>query len=167
MHKMKNYYPVCENVSSVKIDEEVNSNNILTTEVNNVTSKYIAVLDIPKIFLKRYLYPIDSSLNNVDYNVEILSSSQMPDVTSGNLILAAHSGSSVIAHFHDLNQVDIGDEILVYYNNNVYNYIVEKKYTVPKTGEVAIKRNREKTTITLITCYGDNEQLVVIGYLKH
>ena len=35
-------------------------------------------------------------------------------------------------------------------------------YQVEKTGKVDIIRNKEKTTLTLITCSGDNEQLVVI-----
>ena len=38
-------------------------------------------------------------------------------------------------------------------------------YEVLKTGKVSIKRDKNKSTITMITCKGSDKQLVVIGYL--
>ena len=39
-------------------------------------------------------------------------------------------------------------------------------YKVVKTGKVSFKRDSNKKTITLITCYGTSEQLIVIGEQK-
>ena len=55
--------------------------------------EYIAVLKIPKINLERGLVDPSSYLNNIDYNVQILKNSAMPDQKYGNVMLAAHSGN--------------------------------------------------------------------------
>ena len=52
--------------------------------------EYIAVLKIPKINLERGLVNPNSYLNNIDYNVQILNNSAMPDERNGNVMLAAH-----------------------------------------------------------------------------
>ena len=55
--------------TTVKVD---NSTTTIKEEKETVTYNYIAVLDIPKINLKRGLFPINDKNNNVDKNVEIL-----------------------------------------------------------------------------------------------
>ena len=88
----------------------------------------------------------------------------MPD-KKGNLILAAHSGTSAIAYFKHLDQVSINDEVYVYYKDKKYNYIIKKIYDVDKTGFVKINRDKNKQTLTLITCKKNtNKQTVFIGY---
>ena len=61
-------------------------------------SKYLGVLEIPKIGLKRGFYNIGSRYNNISYNVTIVDGSDLPDVANGNLILMAHSGDSYISY---------------------------------------------------------------------
>ena len=123
-------------------------------------------IKIPKINLENTLYPIGSPLNTVDKNIEVLSSSNMPDEDGGNFILAAHNGYSPIAYFHNLNKLSIGDEVFVSYNGVDYRYVVNDIYDVIKTGKVEIKRDKNRRTITMITFKGEDKQLVVIGYLK-
>ena len=65
----------------------------------------------------------------------------------------------------DLNKLSAGDEIMVYYLNNVYTYKVDFTYDVLKNGYVSLKRDYSKSTITLITCLGLDRQLVVVGYM--
>ena len=101
----------------------------------------------------------------MEKNIQILKESNMPDETNGNFILAAHSGFSSIAYFHNLDKLNIGDEVTVNYLNNDYKYIISDKYDVLKTGKVSIKRDKSRSTITMITCKGEDKQLVVIGYL--
>ena len=45
-----------------------------------------------------------------------------------------------------------GDKVDITYNNKNYTYIITNIYTDLKDGDVAIKRNKNKTTLTLITC---------------
>ena len=127
-----------------------------------VDSNYIAVLKIDKINLEKGLYEIGNSLNNVDYNIEILSGSNMPDVENGNLVLASHNGYLKESYFRNLYKVEIHDKISVFYDSYEYIYEVINTYKVEKTGTVKVIRNNNKNTLTLITCSGDNEQLVVI-----
>ena len=70
-----------------------------------------------------------------------------------------------IAYFHNLDSLDAGDEVIVNYLNNDYKYIISDKYDVLKTGKVSIRRDKNRSTITMITCKGEDRQLVVIGYL--
>lgn len=145
----------------------INDNNQKVSNNETFVEKnYYARVVIPKIGIDRELYPIGSKENNVDKNIEILKSSSMPDEPSGNFILAAHSGLSPIAYFHNLHKLEVGDEVIVSYDGNDYLYVISKMYDVEKTGKVAIKRDKSKTSITMITCKGEHEQLVVIGYLK-
>ena len=115
-------------------------------------SRYAGVLEIPKIRLKRGFYNTDSKYNNIEHNVSMITGSSMPDVPNGNLMLMAHSGDAYISFFAYLYRLKIGDSAYVTYQGNKYRYQIVNIYTVPKTGKVAIYRNYNKTTLTLITC---------------
>lgn len=166
---MKNYEPKIEisyntndkNDKNVKEKQTVSN----TLKVNN-SNNYLAIIEIPKISLRRYLYDINSKQNDVDKNIEVLKSSDMPLVKGGNLILAGHNGNTSAGHFRNLHKLVLNDEIIIYYNDVKYVYKVSKIYDVLKTGTVAIKRDKSQSTVTLITCLGSDRQLVVIGYLS-
>ena len=91
----------------------------------------------------------------------------MPDIENSNLILAGHNGTSNVSFFNDLDKLKEDSLVYVYYNNIKYIYKINNNYEVKKDGKVEIIRNRNKTTITLITCKKDSKdkQLVYIGYL--
>lgn len=127
---------------------------------------YIAVLEIPSINLKKGLYSIDSKNNNVNKNIEIIDSSDMPDITKGNFILAGHSGTGKIAFFDDLDKLIVDDTIIVYYKNIKYIYQINNIESIVKDGTIEIKREFE-SMITLTTCNQENknEQLVITGIL--
>lgn len=128
-----------------------------------VKINYIAVLKIPKINLERGLVDPNSYLNNVNYNLEILDESAMPDQKNGNVIIAGHSGNARISFFRNLNKLVIGDEVFIDYKNNTYKYKVVDIYDIEKTGTAEIIRNKNKSTLTLITCrHSTNKQIIVI-----
>lgn len=167
------YFGFCVNLDRKLISkvEVINSNNKKGEVYHSllgedyIEEQNIGYLKIEKIGLSQKLYSVGSPENIVEKNVQILDSSDMPNIVGGNFILAAHSGFSSIAFFHDLNKLVIGDRINLIYDGNNYNYVIDDIYDVPKTGTVRIKRNKDQTTITLITCLGESKQLVVIGYL--
>ena len=148
--------------SNYKINNTSFSNTSIPEEKKE---NVFASVRIPKININRNLYSINSKNNTVDKNIQIIKESNMPDEVNGNFILAAHSGFSSIAYFHNLHKLEIGDEVFVNYFNAEYKYIVSDMYDVLKTGKVSIKRDINKSTITMITCKGEDRQLVVIGYL--
>lgn len=164
---VENFFEV-ENIPVEEQKEEV----VIKEEEDKKTSSsptynYIAVLEIPSIKLKRGLVDYKSKYNNVKYNIQIIEHSQMPDIENSNLILAGHNGTSSVSFFNDLDKLKEDSLVYVYYNNIKYIYKINNNYEVKKDGKVEIIRNRNKTTITLITCKKDSKdkQLVYIGYL--
>ena len=128
---------------------------------------YIAVLEIPKINLKRGLVDINSIENNVNKNIQILKESTMPNNENGNLILASHSGNSDVSFFKDLNYLEIGDVAYIYYNSKIYQYSVVNKYEIEKTGNLTLSNNKAGNKLILITCKDNtNKQIVVICELR-
>lgn len=129
--------------------------------------KYLGVLEIPRISLKRGFYGLDSRYNDIQYNVTLVNGSTMPDVDRGNLILMAHSGDAYISYFAYLYKLNIGSDIYVTYNKVKYHYKLVNIYDVLKDGTVSIIRNYDKTTLTLITCTKDDstKQTVYIAEL--
>lgn len=153
-----------ENQDNQSINNQASNTNQIGS---GKSSLYFGYLQIPKINLTQGLVPLSSKYNNVNKNIQTINPSDYPDVEKGNLILAAHSGSSRIAYFKNLYLLSINDEAYVIYNNEKYVYQIINIYEVPKNGKVAIYRNNDKTTLTLITCTKNNEntQTVYISEL--
>ena len=105
-------------------------------------------------------------MNNVDKGVYTLPVSNYPDVENGNLVLAAHSGNASISYFKNLWKLAVGDTANVSYNGKTYSYKIVNIYYVEKTGTVQITRNTKKTTLTLITCTKDNDNLQTVYILE-
>ena len=130
--------------------------------------EYIAVLKIPKINLERGLVDPSSYLNNIDYNVQILKNSAMPDQKYGNVMLAAHSGNARVSYFRNLDKLSINDEVSIDYKGHTYTYKVVNIYDIDKTGKAQIFRNKNTNTLTLVTCrHNTNRQIVVICELTN
>ncbi len=144
------------NTTEVNTDEETNTKNYQDIE------SYIGYLEIPKIKFKRGFYNITSKLNTVEANIEIIKGSDMPDVTNGNLIIAGHSGTGWKAFFKNLYKLEVGDEAIVTYAGINYKYKITKIYKQKNTGTVSIKRNYDKSTLTLITCTKDDSSTQTI-----
>ena len=175
------YFNYLENINDIKIEEFFNTelvvteNEIITQETPQITSKpsysynYIAVLEIPVISLKRGLVSPDSYYNKVNYNIQIINRSNMPDIVNGNLILASHRGTSKVAFFNDLYKLNISDKIYIYYKGYKYEYSIDNIYDTQKDGNIEIYRNKNKTTLTLITCKKNikDKQVVYIAYLTN
>lgn len=141
--------------------EEEKSNSVPN---NPITYHYIGYLEIPKINFRKGIVDKNSKDNNVNKNLFIASNSTYPDVEKGNLIIAGHSGTGYKAFFKELYKLEKGDTAKVEYNGKNYYYQVTKIYEQPKTGKIAIYRNYDKTTLTLVTCTKDknNKQTVYI-----
>ena len=169
------------NVKELNTTPQIDSNTVVENNENNNNddngeapvvytidySKYLGVLEIPKIGLKRGFYNIGSKYNDIKYNVSMVEGSTMPDAPKGNLILMAHSGDSYISFFAYLYRLNVGDEVFVTYNGVKYRYLIVNIYDVPKTGIVRIVRNHDKNSLTMITCTKGNDyaQTVYISEL--
>lgn len=128
-------------------DEEVSYKNN-----NKNKEEYIGILEIKKIKLRKGFYKLNSNLNDVDKNIMIVGSSNMPDVNKGNMILASHSGNSSVSYFRYLDKLKKGDIASIYYLGKKYDYKLINYYDVNKNGSVQIIKNNDINTLTLITC---------------
>ena len=148
--------------SEIDTQEQVIEDNNTNTQIN-----YLMVLEVPKIGLKKGIYDIESKYNSVNYGIEILKDSNMPDKELGNVILASHRGTSNIAYFNKIDNLNNDDIVIIYYQGIKYSYKITNIYGQDKTGSIKILKDMNKTTITLITCKKNtkDKQLVFIGNL--
>lgn len=143
-------------------------NNFFDTTNNLNESKndeYIAILEIPKINLKRGIYSIGNPLNNVDKNIYLVKESIFPGSNSiSHIILASHSGNSDISYFKNIKKLNLNDYIYFYYDNIRYMFKIVNIYEVNKTGNIELILNNND--ISLITCKGENKQVIYNGILE-
>ena len=121
-------------------------------------------IDIPRIKLSRNVYNIGSDLNNVDYNIELLDSS---NIDNDLYFIASHSGSSRASYFDDLVYLEIGDLIGLKNDNNVIIFVVRDMFYIDKNGSFDVSYNINGGELFLITCSLEyiNRQLIVRGEL--
>lgn len=174
-HKIKIYNSYSDNKIAEFFDNdilEVENDNLVIQgikENNNFDKRdedYIAILEIPAISLKRGLLSPNSYYNKVNYNIQIINNSIMPDIINGNLVLAGHNGARYVSFFKDLYKLNINDKVYIYYHGYKYEYSINNIYDTSKDGDVEIYRDSNKTTLTLITCKRNTKdiQTVYIGY---
>ena len=136
-----------------EINEEENIREIEKEEEEGpVTDEYIGYLIIPKINLTKGFVDKRSSENDVEKNILVIDGSNYPDVENGNFILAGHSGYGWKAFFNELYRLQVSDTAYITYKGKKYVYKITNIYKQPKTGKLAIYRDYDKTTLTLITC---------------
>ncbi len=84
----------------------------------------------------------------------------------GNVVLSAHN--DVFGQlFRDLDQLQPGDEVILYTQQRAYTYIVRQTQVVEPTYIEVLAPTREPV-VTLISCYPylvDNQRIVVTAYL--
>ena len=168
---ISNYYyngkDLIEIESLYEINEEDDIKEIKEEEDEGpVTDEYIGYLTIPKINLTKGFVDKRSSENDVEKNILIINGSNYPDVENGNFILAGHSGTGWKAFFNELYQLNINDEAYVTYKGKKYVYNLVNIYTQPKVGKVAIYRNYDVRTLTLITCTNNDQTTQTIYILE-
>jgi len=146
-------------------DEKITSTFKDIVNYNHMDNIYTSILSIPKINLKKGIYDIDNPKNNIEENIMIDKHSVYPNNDKSNVILVAHSGVGKKAYFNRLKELDYDSLIEFYYDHTKYVYKLDNKYQFEKTGKVKLEYDKNKKTITLITCVDQDIQIVYIGYL--
>lgn len=117
---------------------------------------YLGILEIPSIHLKRGFFAKTSPLNNVDENIELISSCNPND--DCDLVLASHSGSSPISFFKNLDQLHIHDKSTLDYNHKIYTYYLSKIENTLKDGSISLEKTNHNRLI-LTTCDKQNNSI--------
>lgn len=149
-------YKIVKNKEIQELEEKINNES------------YFMVLEIPKIKLKKELVEIESEDNHVDKNIYLHPSSSLPGNITSNIILASHSGYGMHAYFQNLYKLKLQDEVIIYYLDNIYTYVILEKEVQEKNGFLSLKKEY-KDMITLITCTKNNDftQDIYYGKLKN
>ena len=122
---MSNIFYTSSNQNIIEEDGIAEKEETVETEVTN---EYIGYLNIPKINLTKGFLSKNAPDNNVDKNLYTVPGSSYPDVESGNLILAGHSGTGWNAFFNDLYKLKKGDYAYITYKNKKYAYKIVNIY---------------------------------------
>jgi LPXTG-site transpeptidase (sortase) family protein len=140
------------------IERSVTNKELIKDYPGNKDNNYLAILEIPKIKLKRGFYNIDSKDNNVKKNIQVLK------FGINNIILAAHSGNSSNAYFKDLYKLELSDLVNIYYQDIIINYKIVNIFSVDKKGYIDIDNKYLNDTLILITCNQKDKtkQIVII-----
>ena len=161
---MANAFYNGEEVINITEEEKTKKPVEETKLPEEVTNEYIGYLIIPKINLTKGFLDVRSTENDVEKNILVVEGSNYPDTDRGNLILAGHSGTGWKAFFNELYQLQVNDTAYVTYKGKIYVYRITNIYKQPKTGKLAIYRNYDKNTLTLITCT-NNDSLTQTIYI--
>lgn len=146
-----------------KIEYKINNKNTWITEAQNYPiintvseeKEEYKILEIPKIHLKQPFYDPTSSLNTVSKNIEQISTCKIDEKCT--IILAAHSGTSSIAYFKNLDQLTINDLAYIYHKEKKYTYQLKKITYQPKNGSITIPS--QIYDLVLTTCNKKNQEL--------
>lgn len=135
----------------------INNQNIY--KQNN--EEIIGNLIIDKINLDMPLYNIESKNNNIEKNITILKESILPPKEKSIIFLAAHSGTSKISYFDNLDKLEINDTILLTINNTENIYQIKNIYKQKKNGYIHINKEN-KDQLILTTCDPNNNKYQLI-----
>lgn len=147
--------------STIDISEEDS-----TDKKNQFASNVIAIINIPKVDIR---YPVVEG-TTADILKKSLGHFEGTALAGevGNFCVAGHRNSSYAKYFNRLDEVNVGDEIIVETRTNKYTYIVNKTFKIHESETDVLDQTDEKK-ITLITCtngYKPKYRIVVQGILK-
>ena len=132
---------------------------------NTKKEDYIGVIEIPTLHLKVGFYAKESKFNSVEYGIEVIKNSKMPDEV-GNLILASHSGTSPISYFKKIHLLKENDIIYIYYNGMQYVYQLNLIYEEERKESIFLPKVKDKSLLTLTTCKGDKQLILVSTFVS-
>lgn len=143
----------------------INNKPTIQINSNNIDNKNYLIIE--KINLKQPFYDINNENNTIEKNIEVLKESIMPDKENSIVIIAAHSGEGNIAYFNDLIDLNINDELILYYKNKYYKYNIIEIYEENKYGYIDVDKSINDQLI-LTTCHPkkSNKQLVINAIKK-
>lgn len=126
--------------------------------------KYIGVIEIPSIGLKKGFYSLDSKYNKVSNGIEILDGSVFPNYSKSVLMFASHSGTSSVSFFKKLIYLNDGDVVYVYYEGVLYLYRISGCYSSLKNGFISVKNYDSDRVLVLTTCKDDEKGMQYTCY---
>jgi len=157
-----------------KFLEILENKEVITGELNNNFPAKENSLEIPKIGITAPVIIAENLDQNyfdkeLDRGVVIFSSSVQPGEI-GQTIILGHSAPSnwpkinydgVFSRITELNE---NDEIILYFNNKRFTYLVNKKIFLEKGQEISNNKSSSDNSLFLVSCWppGKNIQRIIV-----
>lgn len=132
-------------VNDIEETQKIDNIQINSIDTENENSDWY--LEIPNINLKANIAE-GTTKEIMDKYIGHFEETQK---ITGNIALAAHNRGYENNYFHNLKELNEGDDILYTYKGETKEYIVEKHYIIEET-DVSCLEDTEENIITLITC---------------
>lgn len=160
-----------------KLDNEINTKYINPTSTVNISNTLEDTrfnLKIPKIDVETPILVGVDPTNKESYEssltqgVALMQGSSLPGM-NGNIFIYGHSSANVKSPyekiFSTLNNLIIGDQIIVYYKHNNFTYTVNEKKVINKD-DLSVLQPTSDEILTLMTCWPidtSERRLVIIS----
>lgn len=145
------------NQPNPNIPEENYKNNyieeIKNLDTENKKIQYEWYLEIPSIDL----YAEISEGTDAETLNRFIGHFEESKKESGNVCLAAHNRGYDVNYFARLKELEKGDEVFYFVNENEYKYIIDEIIVIYETDWTVIE-NTEEDRITLITCIENRDK---------
>ena len=140
----------------------IQESDVTQIEKKEASLGQVMMLSIPSIDLYQ---PILETLSDDNLNVALTQIKEDQVLGSGNFTVAGHLSSVDGRHFNRLPEVQIGDEVSVLTDKQVYTFTVDSREVIEAT-DVDVLDDGDQSEITLITCTpSGKKRLAVKGYL--
>lgn len=144
-----------------EVEDEV-IDDITSEERTTAKVKGIGIIEIQKIGLRLPILE-GTTKANLNKGAGHLSGTDLPGEI-GNVAIAAHRAHKYGMLFNRLDELEIGDSIVIERDNKSYHYTVYEKKVVDPTDTSVLKRNSRDKILTLITCtplYDATHRLII------
>lgn len=149
------------------IEKSISLNKINYIKENYYKDKMdIYLITIEKINIKNIIKE-DTIKSEKIKDIVLFKEYGKPNIKNSNTIIGAHSGNGRNSFFTNLNNIEIDDEIKLYYKEIEYIYKVIDKFYIIESDFKILNNIKNKTTLTLFTCNEDNNKyrLIVVSEL--
>lgn len=129
------------------------------------SKKNYTFLDIPKINIHNNVVKALDNFSNLDKNLVYYRNLN----PKNKIIVFGHSGMGYGTYFNRLERLNISDKAFLHIENNIYTYIVKRKYLVDKKDVFILDDEVNSRKLLLVTCdkNNKNKRLVVELMLKY
>lgn len=161
-------------INSFELDKIID-NEGSKTEISNDSSSdeeslfkqsVMAIINIPKVDIRYPVVP-GTDAETLRKSLGYFEGTGLPGEI-GNFCVAGHRNSSYARYFNRLDEVNVGDEIIVETRNDEFTYIVTNTMKIHEN-QTSVLDTSNKKMITLITCtngFKPKYRIVVQGELK-
>lgn len=152
--------------SNIDVLEEDSADNNTNDKTNQFANNVLAIIKIPKVDIQ---YPVVEGTTSsiLKKSLGHFKGTALAGEV-GNFCVAGHRNSSYAKYFNRLDEVNVGDEIVVETRTSQYTYIVNKTFKIHES-ETGVLDQTDEKKITLITCtngFKPKYRIVVQGILK-